>query len=417
MNRLASIFYEGSIWQFNHFNITSAYHWYNHDQKFLFDTGQIDQKFRNTNYNLNIDNKLTLSNLDIQFAYQYEKGELEFDDHRNIAMRQNIGIESALFKRNEHGIASILKFHVPTNSTFLKLADLDLSYRYDYIDNDQENLKLHPDIQSPMINFNPENAGNEDWSESTFKFSSHLLAESRYLRINSYLNFGSNVKFPTLFQQISSPTSIGLYTQASEPDLSPEKNRSLEIGNSVIQEINDYGSLNGWQLDFNFFKNYYDNKFRTYYSPGIATAFYDNVQNADISGLESTVKLFLAKRKITFDMGASKYFISEKAAFPFKSDLKYVINFYIDHAGYSFRAHGFYENEQTAWIRNNQNQLWEVALPGYSNLDLHINKTIELIRLKVFLNLSVRNLFDNDAILEGIAIRDRRYYFTFGIQY
>jgi len=125
----------------------------------------------------------------------------------------------------------------------------------------------------------------------------------------------------------------------------------------------------------------------------------------------------MLERKITLDMGISKYFISELAAFPFKSDIKYVVNFSIDHAGYSFRAHGFYEGDQKAWIRNTQNELWEVTLPGYSNLDLHLNKTIEIKYLKLFLNISARNIFDSKTMLEGIAIRDRRYYITFGIQY
>ena len=417
LNRMASIYYEGAIGILKHFSIAGAYQWYNRDQELIFDTGQINQKYRNKNLNLNIEKKLDLSELDIFFAYQYERGELDFEDNRDITSTRNIGIESGLFLRNKHGFASIFKFHVPTNSTFLKLADLDLSYRYDHVNNDQENIRIRPGIQPININFDPENAGNNDWSESTLKFSSQLLAENRFFRINGYMNFGSNVKFPTLFQQISSPTSTGFYTQANEPNLNPEKNRSLEVGTNLIQEMNDQSSINGWQLDFNFFKNYYDNKFRTYYSPGIPIAFYDNVHNADISGIESTAKLFMVERKITFDMGISKYFISEKAAFPFKSDFKYVINLFVDHAGYSFRAHGFYENEQTAWIRNTKNQFWEVALPGYSNLDLHLNKTIELMRLKVFLNLSARNIFDNDTMLEGIAIRDRRYFITFGIQY
>ncbi|MEJ2543509.1 MAG: TonB-dependent receptor, partial [Calditrichaceae bacterium] len=346
-----------------------------------------------------------------------EKGELNFHDYRDLSSELNFGIESGLFSQYKHGLASILKFHVPTKSNFLKLADLDLSYRYDNIDNDQKNIELGPGIRPEYINFNPKDAGKHNWSESTLKFSSQLLAENRYLRINSYLNFGSNVKFPTLFQQISSPASMDFYTRAHEPNLKPEKNRSLEIGASVVQELNEYGSINGWQFNFNYFKNYYENKFRIYYSPGIPVAFYDNVKNADISGIESNIQLFMVKRKITFDMGVSKYFISEMAAFPFKSDIKYVTNLLIDHAGYSFRAHGFYESDQKAWIRNYQNELWEVTLPGYSNLDLHLNKTVELRRLKLFLNVSARNIFNSDTMLEGIAIRDRRYYLTFGIQY
>jgi len=204
---------------------------------------------------------------------------------------------------------------------------------------------------------------------------------------------------------------------ANTPKLEPEKNRSLEIGTVLVREVDDQSSLNGWQMEFNYFNNFYENKFRTYYTPAIPVAFYDNVQDANISGIESGIKLFMVKKKITFDMGISKYFISEKAAFPFKSDLKYVINFQVDHAGYSLKTHGFYENEQSAWIRNNQNEFWEVKLAGYSNLDVHLSKTIEIKPVELLFNLSARNIFDNDTMLEGIAIRDRRFYITLGIQY
>ena len=414
INRLVSINYEGPFWHLKEFSLTGAYQWYNHNQNIIFDTGYIDRKFNDTNFNLNLEEKLETENFDINFASQYEYSTLNLNDQNETDYQQDIGLESAFFDRNRIGVVSILKFHIPTNSSFLKLADLDMSYRYDYVDNGQKNTKFRSEIQGDLISLN---LADNDWNESTLKFSSQLLAENRLIRINSYMNFGSNVKFPTLYQQISSPASSGLYSQATRPNLNPEKNRSLEIGTSLIQELNDQGSLNGWQFDFNYFKNYYDNKFRMYYSPGIPIAFYDNVQNADISGIESTINLFMVKRKITFNMGVSKYFISEKTAFPYKSDLKYVVNLYLDHAGYSFRALGFYENDQVAWVRDPQNNLWEVNLPGYSNLDLHLNKTIEFKYFKIFLNLSARNIFDNDTVLEGIAIRDRRFYITFGAQY
>ncbi|MEJ2054624.1 MAG: TonB-dependent receptor plug domain-containing protein, partial [Calditrichaceae bacterium] len=414
LNRLVSLNYEGAFWEFKKFSFTGAYQWYNHNQNIIFDNGFIDRKFEDKNFNLNMEEKLAIANLDINFASQYEYSTLDLNDQNESHYQQNIGIESALFDRNRIGVASILKLHAPTGSSFLKLADLDVAYRYDYVDNGQTNTKFRSENPYNII---PLNITDNDWNESTFKISSHLLAESRLIRINSYMNFGSNVKFPTLYQQISSPAPARFYTGATQPDLNPEKNTSLDIGTSIIQELNDQGALNGWQFDFNYFKNYYDNKFRMYYSPGIPIASYDNVQNAVISGIESNINLFMVKRKITFNIGASKYFISEKAAFPYKSDLKSVVNLYLDHAGYSFRAMGFYENDQIAWVRDPQNHLWQIQLPGYSNLDLHLNKTVEFKDFKIFLNLSARNIFDNDTVLEGIAIRDRRYYITFGAQY
>jgi outer membrane cobalamin receptor len=417
INQMISLRYVGNIWKFNALNITGAYQNFDREQNLVLENGTIQDRYANRNFNLNFEKRITFERLKLILAYQYENGELDYKDDRNIKGEQNIGIESALFAQQNHGIASIFKFHIPTMSDFLTLADLDLSYRYDYVANDQKDVIYRPGTPLAFVQFDPDQAKNNNWSESTYKFSTQFVGEHRFFRMNSYINFGSNVKFPTLFQQISSPLSTGPNNQATQPNLNPEKNRSLEIGIDLIKETNDTGTLNGWELDFNYFRNYYDNKFRTYYSPGIPIAFFDNVQNADIFGIETTAKLFMVKKKITMELGTSKYTISEKAAFPFKSDLKYIMNFSLDHAGYSLQLHGFKESEQVAWVRNLRGEYWEVNLPGYANMDVHFGKKFDVHSFKLFLNLSARNIFDDDTLLEGIAIRDRRFYISFGAQY
>ena len=59
----------------------------------------------------------------------------------------------------------------------------------------------------------------------------------------------------------------------------------------------------------------------------------------------------------------------------------------------------------------------EVPLPGYANIDLHITKNIELYGIKLLFNFSGRNLLNDDTKIEGLALRDRRIYLTFGAQY
>jgi len=154
-NTMASLYYEGGFWRFNQFNMSGAYQWYNRFQDLTIDTMQTDRNFHNRTFNFNLDNKIQLKYFDFFFAYQFEKGELDFNDNHTVNTRQNIGIKSALFKRNVHGIASIFKFHVPTNSEFLKTADLDLSYRYDYLDNERNKTSLRsPDISAQNLYFN-----------------------------------------------------------------------------------------------------------------------------------------------------------------------------------------------------------------------------------------------------------------------
>jgi hypothetical protein len=98
----------------------------------------------------------------------------------------------------------------------------------------------------------------------------------------------------------------------------------------------------------------------------------------------------------------------------------------IDHTGYSFQLHWFNEGEQEGNVRRQgadltqitRNDFDAILLPGYSNLDLHLSKTFEIGKLKLFCNASGRNLLNSDSIvLQGLALRDRRYYVTLGAQY
>ena len=167
-----------------------------------------------------------------------------------------------------------------------------------------------------------------------------------------------------------------------------------------------------------FFYNQYDNKFRVSTTPGIPVQFYDNVPNARISGFENKSSVFFLRKKVSLEFGISRYFISEKSAFPFKSDFKRTMNLTVDHAGFSFQVHWFKEGEQVGWFRQQDGYFAEISLPEYSNIDLHLSKTFHIGKLKLFANASGRNLLDDgEMLLMGLMIRDRRFYVTLGAQY
>ena len=114
------------------------------------------------------------------------------------------------------------------------------------------------------------------------KFSSHLSGGNENLALNAYINFGTNFKFPTMFQELSSPATIGPYSGGVVPSLEPEKNSSTEIGFELIRELPEGADVDGWKIGMNYFRNSYENKIRTYYLPYVPVAYYDNVQNAEI---------------------------------------------------------------------------------------------------------------------------------------
>ncbi|MGH7597909.1 MAG: TonB-dependent receptor [bacterium] len=363
-----------------------------------------------------IEKSVKSKKMDLLFAYQFQRARLDFTDVRRGFDEQARGPESGELQRNHHGLVAIAKWRTVTPSEFLQTVDLDFSVRHDIV-HDEQDLLLRGASAAKFVKEN-------DWQKTMFKFSMNFAGVRNDLSFNTFLKFGTNTKFPTLFQQISVPDSSA--PDRSRPNLAPERNRSVEIGLTLTREIKVHPVIYGWGLSGNFFQNHYDNKFRVFSTYGVPVAFYDNVSDARISGFEAKPSLYLYRKKVTLEVGLARYFISEKAAFPFKSDFKRTFNFIVDHAGYSFQLHWFNEGEQEGNVRRQgadltqitRNDFDAILLPGYSNLDLHLSKTFEIGKLKLFCNASGRNLLNSDdVVLQGLALRDRRYYVTLGAQY
>ena len=69
-----------------------------------------------------------------------------------------------------------------------------------------------------------------------------------------------------------------------------------------------------------------------------------------------------------------------------------------------------------ALIRNYGGGFSSLTLPAYANLDLHFSKRVEFRRVKFIFNASFRNILKDEFELEGLALRDRRYYLSLGAQ-
>lgn len=406
LNNLFSLKYKGDIFKLRNFDTALSFRRLKEKQKLA--NASFERHIDDRALFFNIGKSFKIKNVDLLFAYQFQNTELDFFEFRENA---TFGIESADFQRRHHGLVSIVKYHAETGSNFIQNYDLDFSIRHDRVQNDQSNVV--PRTQSRQGVFD-----SNDWQDTMFKFALNINAYREDLAVTGFFNFGDNTKFPTLLQQISVAnfnTSPG-----TRPNLNPERNRSLELGVEITKDTRENLILDGVQFEAAYFKNIYDNKIRTFNTVGVPVAFYDNVQTANITGLESKVRVFLLRKKVTLQAGVSRYFINEKAAFPFKADFKRTIDLIIDHEGFSFQFHWFKEGKQAGWLRelDNVNEFFQIILPSYSNFDVHLSKSIAIGKLKIFGNFSGRNLLNNSEIApQGLAIRDRRFYFTFGAQY
>ncbi len=413
-NEIINIGYEGNLYSIPFINFSAS-----RQNAFSRHELQIgDGIFRRhvesgTNY-LNLEKRWSIPLFDLLTAYQFEGSRLHFNDQRKNTSEVPIGVESANLIRYKNGLVGILKFHMLANSEFYKQADFDCSLRFDHLSDRFADIRER--TTPVVIEDRTQLLPDQSWSAVTYKIATHLTGYNRFIGLNSYINVGTSVKFPSMFQQISVPSALNPY-YGFDATLLPEKNNSTELGLEFTGETPHLALVNGWEVHFNYFKNYYDHKFRMYYLPNIPLAFYENIPSAEISGIETKAGIFLVERKLKLESGGSFNHVSEKAAFPFKSEIKYVSNVLIEHAGFTLQLHWFHESEQTGWVRSLDGTSYETILPGYSDMDAHLSKRFALAKMKFFINISARNLLDNKVLLSGLALRDRRYYLTFGAQY
>ncbi len=409
INTLGSLHFNGDLGFMRGLDLSASYKELQEDQKLQVALDEFARDFFDRSYYLNLQKSQHVKSLDFLLGYQLQHSSLDYRKDADFYQ----------FNRLQQGIIAIAKSDDDPGSEFFKNVRLNLSLRYDMID-DERNGDTPELIPETTNDGSGQTNGNNQWQEATLKFAMNLYGYDDEFVVDSYISFGANVKFPSLIQQISTPNAFS--RQATAPSLQPEKNRSLEMSTTVTRDLGNNSNVSGWQVNFSYFQNYYDNKFRTLTPPFSRVPVYDNVKTASIKGLEGAATVFLFGKKLSAEYGLSKYFISEKSSFPFKSDFKQTINFTIDHDGYSLQFYWFKENEQVAWLAGNQNSssrdiFTKVELPSFKNFDVHLSKIFAIKKLKFFFNISGRNLLNDDTLLQGIAIRDKRYYFTFGTQY
>ena len=416
LHRLFSLNYAGDLAGLKSLNFTTSLRREDEDHNFLSDRNPVHRRVADHALQMEVEKRLQLRGSELTVAYQFQNAQLDFSDQRPY--RQGSGpeeIASADLARVQHGLVAVAKFHGETGSNFYKVMDFDVSFRHD---------RVHDDVSNPVFRTDPAASAtrrvegvyaDHHWRETMIKFAMQLSGYRQDLAFSGYIVVGKNAKFPTLLQQISQPDFSYGFLYA--PNFNPERNHSIEFGVEVTRDLRQVMGLYGWQFTGNYFQNDYDNKVRQFETPGSSIILYDNVPHARISGVEGVSRFFLLRKKVTVDLSLARYFISDKTVFPFRADLKRTLTLKVDHAGYALQLLWFKEGEQVGWVRQLTGFFAPITLPEQINLDVHASKTFTLGRLKLFANLSARNLLNGDLRLEGLALRDRRFYLTAGAQY
>jgi outer membrane cobalamin receptor len=401
--QLASLSFHGDLGPFRALTMSTAMSVDREQQTFYVNYTGLRRDIENKTTQARIEKNWLLRDFELTAAYLYEHHQLEWQDQGWSTWNQNIDS-----RRQQHGAVAVAKFHAATGSTFMPYVDFDISLRHDQV-NDKRTSGQVATGSAALT------APDHSWSATPLNFGLQGQGRKNDVMLSWHFNYGHNVRFPTLMQQMSLPITSS--TPYARKDMAPEEVNSMEWQIDVTRHLTTSANVMGWQLQATFFKHYYKNKMRPWYSVGIPIIYYDYVLEANISGVEASYSVFMFAKKVQMDAGLVRYNLSDRAAFPFKFDTKFFVDFKFDHAGFSLQAHLYHEGEQLGTIRSGATETTEITLPGYSDLDLHLGKSMAWLGCKGLLRASLFNALNQETQLLGLTMRDRRYYLTVAVQY
>jgi len=190
-NQMISLQFTGHIGMIRNVKFTSSYQWLDEEQTSSVTAWEIDRHIKNRVLNVNVEKRFISRQLEFLLGYQLEDSELDFQDERRVPGEESQGVESALLSRRKHGVVGIGKIHVPTGSDFYKTTDFNISYRYDHVKNRYDDV-VNRVSDDPTQLQEGNNLDDQGWNKSMLKFSSHLTGHSDKLKLNVYLNYGTN---------------------------------------------------------------------------------------------------------------------------------------------------------------------------------------------------------------------------------
>ncbi len=350
---------------------------------------------------------------ELMFSAQMENSVLRFWDDRAMSNISQIGLKGADLNRKQIGYAGVVKLHSKGDAEGRWLTDLDMSIRQDKVIDSKSRLIYRSEHQAGNEDKGFMNFGENDWQETIVKLSTIASRRQPNQTLGFWVTTGSNVKFPTLQQQISLTDIPG----EGQTALYPEKMKSLEIGVSVINKPEAMENIDQLEFQGSFFRNDFINKMRMTYLLGMPVGYYENVGTADMSGFEGKVKIKGYNEGLTGEFGFSKYNISDLSLFPFKSASKITWNMTSKWRFVSFDFRWFMESEQVGWIRLPREGFKEIELPAFANYDMSLTLKLNAGPVKGKLSYSGRNLKKNETTLDGLLLRDTRKYITFSAEF
>jgi len=370
-NYMFSMSYKGSLGNINDIEMNGSY-FASKDNLVRNTVGsaEFNSDFKSNRLNLNILKKFRLNqNVELHFRTEYFHDELEdFQSVKDVNFQQNL-YEASLWE-NRANVGGIISF----SDQLQNLSDISwktyLGIRGDFVAN-----------------------GDKDFLPT---IGAQMEINKGYWSLSPYVNYGKNVKYPTLYDN-AYVQGIARITTAdtSFKRIDPEYNNTAEIGLDFIFNRSTFFYRNLSAHLALFSSTVYNKLLERPFD--FQVIYYQTGRNVT-KGLETSVKFNQVFRWFALKLDYTGLDISDPLFYPFKPDQNFSTQLDLNLAmGLYFTTRYFYQGKSTAWFLNQQSEIQTQAIDGFSDIDMSIGYRFNIENIELNLQTSGYNLMDNSG--------------------
>ncbi len=213
-----------------------------------------------------------------------------------------------------------------------------------------------------------------------------------------YINYGKNVKYPTLFEQAYLRNLVNIFpADTVQRQLKPEYNNSYEVGLRWFQSYEDYFyktfEINGAL----FVSTTYNKIIRQPYGIDF---FQTQTGRNNTSGAELSASFNKIFNYFRLTASALKLKVDNPQLYSYKPQERYNLQLSTSApSGLLFDAQIFYEGKSYAWYYSAQKQRHTATVPAHSDMDISLGYLFNFKSTRFKIQISGHNIFDRSGYL------------------
>jgi outer membrane receptor protein involved in Fe transport len=389
LNHILALTYDGSIFGLKQFNISANQLFSNVDyNRQTIGSTEYLNFYKTRRLNFKLAKNFQILKAGVQLAAEYFH-----DDLTSKSQFRDFGVETTYFDANLYdnraSVAAVISYDGPKDSLQISPWQAFLGLRSDFLAN-----------------------GRQDF---TYSFGILFNRMRGRWKNQPYINFGKNIKYPTLFEN----AFVRDLADAAPVDsvltiLEPEFNSSIELGLNSTYEANTY-LYKTLKVNLAFFTKTISNRL-------IKRPFDDlifNTQSGENTtlGFESSLGFGQVLRNFSVDMSFTWLNISNPLVYAFKPKLKSSLEIdYRSRQGFFFLFRYFYEGRSAAWYYDAEYQFHSQMISPFFDIDVSFGYNFYLKSLLIRLQAAGYNLLDNSGY-RYYYLKKRFLQVSFSIQY